>query len=187
MRGTRWLGRERRRAGSRRVRSDSEAPAPSHVVTTPRGHRAGIAPASVPTPSSVHQSGSPEGIGPSGRGGRGCRGAGRAGAPHQEQKSGRRREFGRVEFWRRASLCTPGDAGKRCWLDDPRLHRHLTFLIRRQDDAPRFLLMVRMDITLNVIPPCHLRGSAEVRTVTPEAGDVTLGWSSRTGSSGALC
>lgn len=28
--------------------------------------------------------------------------------------------------------------------------------------------MFRTSITLSVIPPCHLRGSAEVRTVTSE-------------------
>jgi len=80
-------------------------------ITTPRSHREGTAPASVPTPSTVHQSGSPEGTGPSGRADRGCRRADRSGPPRQAQKSGRRRQAGRARLWRRGSRCTAAHVG----------------------------------------------------------------------------
>ena len=167
-------------------------------ITTPRSHREGTAPASVPTPSTVHQSGSPEGTGPSGRVGRGCRRADRAGraASGTEIRSA-------TAIW----SCSPGDEGhaapralrgtdrenvpattarrhsgalveqrhtlgvaERLWFDDPRLHGHRTFLIRRQDNAPRSLPMVQMDITLNVTPSGHRVDWWQVRTVTLESG-----------------
>ena len=181
------LGRERRRAGSRAVRSESKH---QHPATSSR-----LQEVTVQVPLQLRYRHPPactnldrrkelarpaeavEGVGVQAEPARRIRNR------DQVDDGG----FGRVEFWRRGSLCTPGDAGKRCWLDDPRLHRHLTSSDSRQDDAPRFLLMVRMDITLNVIPPCHLRGSAEMRTVTLKLGTSPSVVGSRAGSSGALC